>query len=386
VLRGWQQQIDCVYAYYAAQGSSDDVFHIMLNAFSQMCEDFELVDKSSNKGSHCSKAAFDQLFITVDTTRPDHEPTSHGSGGDTVSGAGGGASEGAGGGSCAGGGCAGGGCAGGGASTSAGGLVLGEAKMKALDRSEFLQVLVRAAVMKYVLTAQVTDVSSAVDLLLSQVLHPKAELDSPTVFRNHIYVEEVDVVLRRHENALRILYVRTCQHLGAQGNDTRANSRASYAKWREFVRIFGLTQPDLTDRDVTLSFLWSRMVVVDEAKHRVRVASLSFEDFLEALCHIAAMKAWPTDDEVQEAGQPNAACFLLQLAAKPEEHARYLHMHKVPWGSRLLRRVPLCRCIDHLCCLLIILCQGGLSRPQESNDMSLNEKQAAKLLKTSNKK
>ena len=66
-----------------------------------------------------------------------------------MSGAGGGASEGAGGG------CAGGGCAGGGASTSAGGLVLGEAKMKALDRSEFLQVLVRAAVMKYVLTAQV---------------------------------------------------------------------------------------------------------------------------------------------------------------------------------------------------------------------------------------
>ena len=33
--------------------------------------------------------------------------------------------------------------------------MLGEAKMKALDRSEFLQVLVRAAVMKYVLTAQV---------------------------------------------------------------------------------------------------------------------------------------------------------------------------------------------------------------------------------------
>ena len=53
------------------------------------------------------------------------------------------------------------------------------------------------------------------------------------------------------------------------------------------MRDLRLADRALTQRFVTLIFVWSRMRVVDEAsaKERARLLQLSFEDFLEASAH-----------------------------------------------------------------------------------------------------
>lgn len=51
-----------------------------------------------------------------------------------------------------------------------------------------------------------------------------------------------------------------------------------------------------------LSFLWSRMLVVDEIKDFDRHVALSFVDFLEALARVAESKNLPGYSDLEDAG------------------------------------------------------------------------------------
>ena len=67
-------------------------------------------------------------------------------------------------------------------------------RKKALNRQEWLQVIVRGAIMRYVLPGDVTDVAIAVERLFVEVLEPKFDpllLAPPDDFRKVIYVLEV---------------------------------------------------------------------------------------------------------------------------------------------------------------------------------------------------
>ena len=59
-----------------------------------------------------------------------------------------------------------------------------------------------------------------------------------------------------------------------------------------FCRACGLIGADLTERDATLAFSWSRVCVCDVSDERgqARDSQLPFEGFLEALVHIALLK------------------------------------------------------------------------------------------------
>jgi hypothetical protein len=56
-------------------------------------------------------------------------------------------------------------------------------------------------------------------------------------------------------------------------------------------------------QDVTLSYLWSRMYVYDEVKDFVRNTSITFVDFLEALCRLADVKPLPSYEQLEAAGE-----------------------------------------------------------------------------------
>ena len=103
-----------------------------------------------------------------------------------------------------------------------------------------------------------------------------------------------------------------------------------------------MVDTDCTDRDGTLCFSWSKMWTIDEqqTKARIKMTHLCFEDFLEALCRLAVLKALPTMDELAEAECANAGEFLLrQQSGSPERHSQFLQTRRTPWGHLPLLEV-----------------------------------------------
>lgn len=338
----------CIFDYYAALGTSDDITHMSMNAFGQFVGDCQLADK---KSQFCKTTHFDQLFISVDS-----------------SGAGGKTDE-------------------------------KYNRKKALNRQEFLQCIVKIACMRYVQPGVIVDVSEALHRLFSADLEPSLDQAifvepngkhgapynascCPLIgaaafsfsltahcrlfrrladFRSKFcYCEEVDTVLRKHENSLRLIYERACQLRGQSLAKGAANKLVGFDEWKDVCRMFELIDADLTERDVTLAFVWSRMRVVDEQgeKGRVALCNLSFEDFLEALCRCSVCKAWPTHEEIQEAESGNAGVHIVNMRRdEPDAYAELLATRAVPWGGQPMQHISYC--IENLCSYLITMCEQG---------------------------
>ena len=78
-----------------------------------------------------------------------------------------------------------------------------------LAAAQFVQVLVKAAVMLYILSGRISDVSTAVYTFFVRDMVPNADaafFTPPNTSRNWYYTEPVDRVLRAHEASLRTLY------------------------------------------------------------------------------------------------------------------------------------------------------------------------------------
>ena len=326
VLWEHHELIYLIFDYYASHGSSTDVVSMTLNGYIIFIDEFGLSDK---KVPSATKTAFDQLFIAVD-------------------------------------------------SSNAGGKIEEKYnRKKALDRQEFLQVIVRGAVMKYVMPGVVNDVSTAVHMLCTKVLVPNAD---PSIFASSdstrepmCYNEDVDKVLRKHESSLRVVFKASCK-LSGQSTSAGIRSRLiSYGDWTEFLRIFQLIAKDLTLDDAKLAFLWARMLCDDEQDDmkRLKWTNLSFEDFLEALCRLSVLKAFPTDEEIAEAGEACAGTYLKALAFNDTNAYEALLEERAPkWGHAPFQ--PVHRCVDHLISMLIVECQQG-----QAGDMVLTEREVA---------
>eukprot|EP00966_Prymnesium_polylepis_P063131 1465412-Prymnesium_polylepis.2 len=89
-----------------------------------------------------------------------------------------------------------------------------------------------------------------------------------------------------------------------------------YDEWNELLRDLALIGQDLTARDATLCFIWSRMFVgqPDTTKGEVKTRNLSFEDFLEALVRVATLKVLPTDEEITAANFSDAGEYMMEMA------------------------------------------------------------------------
>jgi len=152
---------------------------------------------------------------------------------------------------------------------------------KALSRVEFLGMLVHLAIMRFVMTGELTDVSKATHQLLGEIrdhVHPTMCIDPDDFRRSHCYTEAVTLALEHHEATLRAIF--KCLSSGGRGG--KGAQMLSLDEWENFVEALGFVGVDISDREVRFAFVWSRMVVVDTRTERghLRETCLPFEGFM----------------------------------------------------------------------------------------------------------
>ena len=329
VLWQYHRVFFMLFDIYAALGGGDSVHDLSLNEWAEFVRDFKL---ASNKSKYCKPADLDRLFIAVDASSGDG------------------------------------------------------ARNKVLGRHEFLSCLVRLSVLKYVMTGQKSDVSDALNELFVVDIEPNLDpclFAPPDVYRRGLlYQPEVSKVLLRHEESLRNLF-HVVAKLPRSLSAKKLGMLIGLLEWREFVRRFALVDLDLNERDVTLCFVSSRMSVIDNTSERGRIKenTLPFEGFLEALCRLSMLKAWPTDVEVQQSPHADAGEFVRCI--RGEDPARYKTLcleSCTKWGDESW--LPLDRCVENLVLFLLHTIEAQVNRDEGNPAASAGSKFSSDLILT----
>ena len=263
-----------------------------------------------------------------------------------------------------------------------------------LNRQEWLQVLVRCAILLH----SKRDVSESVNELLTHNLLrllPPAALQNSNAFRKRFcYLEAPTLVLESHQQSLFALYDAYAQVSHGMQDRLKDDSLMSIGEWLTFVRHVGLVESgQLTELAAKQIFLWSRIRTakdlsgVSEAKLR----HITPTDFLEALVRLSLVVALPTDLELEEAKAADAGEFLLAMQThSPTEFQSFLSTHRPrhqdhdgsDYAAHALQ--PSERCLEHLIKLIVRTVQTNTSHNASKDiafDRTVEDSDAAKFLK-----
>ena len=269
------------YDYYATIGASEDILHVSKAGYKQLIADCSLVVPGSK---HCNPLGFDQLFVLLNSIS-DYP--------------------------------------------------------LALNRQEWLQMLVRMAARRYLFNGEMDSLPLALDWFISEDLMPKVDkrsLQDTSSFRAiHCYIQDVDEVLLDFEPSLRALFAVYARGDGNVGDVLKSNTMLDYLEWRLLLRDLQLIDDDFRDREAALTFSWSRMRVVDERPllKRAKLTQLTFVDFLDCLVRMATLKALPSQEQIFDADCEDAGDFILRMRGTPDEYARFIAGNVRPWGEPL---------------------------------------------------
>ena len=239
------------------------------------------------------------------------------------------------------------------------GLTGGKKRDKALERAEFLQCLVRMAVLKYVQPKIMQDVSEAYERLLVEDIEPRlnpAMFAHPNAFRELCYTQSVEEVLKRHEESLRSLFS-AISRVGRTPATKPLGPMLTLGEWKTLCKRLNLIDLDLTDRDCNMCFVNSRMAVIDGQSERgkPKEAAIPFEGFCECLCRVACLKALPTAEEMAAASKPGPPCsdagqFFLNMH-DPKLETQFREANAVPYGGT--PRMPVAECVEGLLSIIL---------------------------------
>lgn len=193
--------------------------------------------------------------------------------------------------------------------------------------------LVAIAITRLVKPGLVKDVSDALDRILRLDIlarAPEGALADRDRFRDtYLYTTETNALLIAHEGSLRAIFGSLAMNKATIGLD----------EWMRFLKATGLIGLDLSLDEAVLCFSFSRMCVVDSqtVKGFVKCMRLPFEGFLEALGRSAALKAWPTAEEVASVHCEDAYHFMRALRSGEMElevtHDEFVKARSAPWGK-----------------------------------------------------
>ena len=247
----------------------------------------------------------------------------------------------------------------GGVRGSAADVVVEDTHRRALNRMEWLQCLVRLAIMRYVIPGTIPDVSSALEALFASDIETAlrgAALQDSNAFRlEACYTEATDAALLARAASVRALFNVYARIDGADVTRRGLAKLLSSAEWMQLLRDLDWIDDEFTLREASLAFAWARMRVVDEhaPASRQKLDNLCFEDFLDAFVRVATMKALPADDELADdaGGLADAGAFLLALRHTPEQHKQWVLQRARSFDKPLGQ--PIERAVTHLLSLAV---------------------------------
>jgi len=145
-------------------------------------------------------------------------------------------------------------------------------------------------------------VSRVFDYHLLPGVPPESLLDNNAWRKERLYTEDVDLLLKANLPVLQSVF----NHYAAllTGHDMKL---MDLPEWMEILTEADLFKScrDFNVRDGKLAFIWSRMRCVDDTKSLKalqRSRALTFEEFLDALCHVADMISPPPVPELLAIG------------------------------------------------------------------------------------
>ncbi len=220
-----------------------------------------------------------------------------------------------------------------------------------LSRCEFIMALVKTAIVRFITSKELTDVSDALECLFEEHIQPALEVPSagcqqprlpvPDTFRLEVcYKQALCEQLEACSASLRVIFAglakiavkehdpqsagvkmprlgesKALRREGAQW--IKVPGYVSYPLWRRFAEtLFPAKILDL--RRTTLIFLYSIMAVVDgsSGEGRVQDRHLTFEGFLEAIVRLAAWLPLPSEAQLAESKFEHAGPWLSALEAR----------------------------------------------------------------------
>ena len=303
-----------LFQYYTCVGT--DISFMSLNQWSQFVDECKITD---NSHKFLKKSDLDRLFIAIDTKAAMTQQKKQ-------------------------------------AASNAQTPTHDDLKKKVLHRVEFVVGLVHIAILRYVATGIIFDVSDALrKLLVDDIrpqLNPKVLKPTPNVFRKAAcYREDVDKVLKIFEPSLRAIFAGMCCTSGTGDKERHLNLN----EWKMLLRSVDIIGNDCSERDAAMCFAWSRMCVADEliSQHtKMRDTHLPFEGFMEAIVRLSLLKALPFDAEIEDAGSTDAGEYLRELRLNHEEAYQNLLIVRNPqWGDEPMQ--PIDRTVFHLCAMLV---------------------------------
>ena len=248
---------------------------------------------------------------------------------------------------------------------------------KCLSLAEFVHILVRIAVRRYVMEGKEKDVSDAMRTMMKADVLPDASAavlaDNNDFRRKHCYIEPVDQVLKKYEASLRNIFEGI-----ADTPSSKIGALVTYKTWLALITKLELLNDDVSEREVSLAFICSRMCIANpfSARGHYTTTGLPFEGFLEALVRTACLKALPTDEEITAAGFTDAAAYMRWYCVEDEDgYMEMLATRGVQWGDDPPQ--PTDRCVEHVMSIIIRHIESATTMDKDSN-LALSAKEVRK--------
>ena len=235
-----------------------------------------------------------------------------------------------------------------------------------LSRSEFLEVLVRAAIGGKTVDGMprcVNEICEDLLTFLSRHSHAATIMHNPDGFRrSYCYRQEVCAVLDHHRKTLESLFTVYCD--GGTGlGGLEQSSMMSAQEFCNLLEEVGFLK-ELTYRRVFVIFAQSRMVAINEDSKRSQMGQLNqltYEGFLEAVVRCALVKCLPTDKEMKKSeffypGQFLGSLLDQGVAVYNAWRDKAMRMQRAGVGDPIWRR------LDTFILLIVSVMQYGVEK------------------------